>query len=70
MKFNAYGKTIEVVQMSGAWVAFYLGSEGKKRIAHDIWIPSELKEEEIKNYLEDLLHEWAKSGRNTVEIID
>lgn len=70
MKFNAYGNKIEVVKSSDNWVIFYLGNEGKKRTAHDILIPPEVKEEEIKNYLEDLLHEWARPGNNTIEQID
>ncbi len=49
MKFEAYGKRIEILKLSENWVAFYLGNEYKKRIADDIWIHSELKEEEIHN---------------------
>lgn len=59
MKLNVYGKKIEVVKTNDNWIVYYLGSEGKKRTAHDIVIPNELEENEIINYLEDLLHEWA-----------
>ncbi len=69
MKLNAYGKRIEVVKMSDSWVVYYLGNEGKKRTAHDILIPYDLQKEEIQNYLEDLLHEWARPDKNSVEII-
>ena len=59
MKLTIYGKKIKIVKTSGRWVAYYIGSEGKKRTAHDIIIPAELKEDETERYLEDFLNEWA-----------
>lgn len=38
----------------------------KKRTAYDIIIPEELKENEIENYIEDLLHEWATPLNNKI----
>ena len=70
MKFRAYGKEIEVVWERNRWATYYLGNEGKKRTAYDIIIPSELKEKEIKNYLEDILHEWATPSKNEIIVID
>lgn len=66
MKLNVYGKKIEVSKISGNWTVFYLGNEGKKRAAHDIVIPHELKENEIINYIEDLFHEWATPSNNKI----
>ena len=70
MKLNAYGRKIEIVRISDKWVAYYLGNEGKKRSAHDIIIPEELGENEMKKYLEDLLHEWATPSNNKIVCID
>jgi len=69
MKFNAYGKRIEVVRLSGRWAVFYLGNEGKKRPAQDIFVPADLEESEVKNYLEDILHEWAAPGNHEITVI-
>jgi len=70
MKFNVYDKKIEVTKVSGNWIVFYIGNEGKNRTAYDIVIPDELKENEIKNYLEDLLHEWATPSNNKIVVIE
>ena len=42
---------------------------GKKRIAEDIVIPSEITEENVYKYLSDLCHEWATSGNSEVSEI-
>ena len=66
MRLNAYGRKIEVTKISNNWVTFYLGNEGKKRTAHYIVIPNNIKENEIVSYLEDLLHEWATHSNNII----
>lgn len=70
MKFNAYGRKIEVVRNGESWAVFYLGNEGKKRTAHDIFIPGDIKENELKQYLEDVLHEWATQANAHILEID
>ena len=66
MKLNVYGRKIEIIRKQSQWTVFYLGNEGKKRTAYDIIIPEELKENEIENYIEDLLHEWATPLNNKI----
>ena len=59
IKFEVFGRDV-IVEGSGAgWDAFYLGADGKRRIAHDILIPRELKEDELCTYIADLCHESA-----------
>lgn len=70
MKFDAYGRKIEVVRNGEAWIVFYLGNEGKKRTAHDVFIPSHVKDGELKQYLEDVLHEWATPANSDISVID
>jgi len=70
MKLNVYGRKIEIVKPGENWEIFFLGNEGKKRIAHDIIIPQDLEENEIIIYIEDLLHEWASPSNNKVTRID
>ncbi len=70
MKYNVYGRTIEIIQDDGMWVVFILGSDGKKRIAEDIFIPSHISEEDLVGYLEDLLHERATPDNADIFSID
>ncbi len=66
MKFNVYGRKIEIVRSTEKWEVFFLGDEGKKRMAHDIFIPSDVRQKDLKNYLEDILHEWATPENDQV----
>ena len=70
MKFNVYGRLIEVRRNEQKWIAYYLGNEGKKRIAHDIHIPSTIDKKDLTEYLADLCHEWAKPNSQGVFEID
>ena len=69
MKINVYGKIIEVIKKENYWRVFYVGSEGKKRSANDLVIPSELHEHELLEYIADLCHEWETKVNNKVEIL-
>lgn len=71
MKYSIFGKRlVEVVRQDGGWVVFYLGNEGKKRIAQDIVIPSSVSEADIEDYLADVFHEYATLKNNTIERLD
>ena len=70
MRFNVYGKIIEVLKRQNKYQAYYLGQEGKKRFAHDIVIPADMHESGITGYLADLCHEWATPQNNSVRLID
>ena len=70
MRFNVFGKYIEVIQRNSQWVVLYLGNEGTKRLADDIFIPSDIKESQLLGYLSDLCHEWARENHNIVERLD
>lgn len=63
-KFNIFGALILVVGSPGAWRAFYLGSEGKRRPA-DFIVPNDIAEDELCEYLADLFHEDATPRNNT-----
>ena len=70
MKLNVFGRIVEIIKDKDRWSVFYLGSEGKKRLADDILVPSSIKEEEIVEYIADLCHEWANPKNNTVTVLD
>ena len=67
MKLNLFGRRVEIIRTKGKWKAFYLGSEGKKRLAEDFMIPVHIDEDELLDYLKDLLHEWSTPLNNTIE---
>lgn len=57
-RFNIFGSIIAITGTAGAWRAFYLGTEGKRRPA-DFVVPSDIAEHELCEYLADLYHENA-----------
>ena len=70
MKLNVYGQQIEIIRKDEQWIVFYLGNEGKKRLANDIIIPTHVKEELVIEYVIDLCHEWATPNNSEVTIIN
>lgn len=56
--FNIFGSFIAITGTAGAWNAFYLGAEGKRRPA-DFVVPNDIAEHELCEYLADLYHEHA-----------
>ena len=67
MLFDVYGRLVQVERVKGCWQAYYLGNEGKKRLARDIEIPSDIHEDKLIKYLDDLCHEWATPSRPSVK---
>lgn len=61
LKFDVFGRPVIVMRIDGGWKAFYPGAEGKRRLAADIVIPSDVADDELCRYLADLCHEWASS---------
>lgn len=64
-RFNVFGTLVAVVGAPGAWQAFYLGAEGKRRPA-DFIVPAEIADHELAEYLADLFHENATPRNNDV----
>ena len=62
-KFNIFGTFIGFNRTPPGWQAFYLGNEGKGRPA-DFVVPDNIAEEDICEYLADLLHEHATPRNN------
>jgi hypothetical protein len=57
-RFNIFGVLVSVVGTQGAWRAYYVGDEGKRRPA-DFVVPGDVAEEGLCEYLADLFHENA-----------
>jgi hypothetical protein len=64
-RFNVFGTLVAVVGAPGAWQAFYLGTEGKRRLA-DFIVPDDVAADELGEYLDDLFHEDATPRNNAV----
>ncbi len=64
LKFNIFGAHIAITGSPGAWRAFYLGAEGKRRPA-DFVVPDDVAEDGLCEYLADLFHEHATPRNNT-----
>ena len=70
LKFDVFGTDVLIVKKADGWEAFYLGSEGKRRPATDIIVPSHITESGMARYLDDLCHEWATEQNNSVNKLD
>lgn len=63
-RFHIFGAHIAITGAPGAWRAFILGAEGKRRPAEFV-VPDDVAEHELCEYLADLFHEHA-TPRNSV----
>ena len=70
IKFDVFGRDVLIVRSDSGWKAFYLGNEGKRRLARDIVIPPGVKESKLAEYLDDLCHEWASDRNSAVTRVD
>lgn len=70
MKYDVFGKRIEIKKNDSGWLVFYLGNEGKRRLAGDIIIPPDISEDKFIEYLSDLCHEWARTDHSEVKKLD
>ena len=65
LRFNVFGRLIAVTPTSAGWTTYMLGQDGKRTVA-DIVVPAFIKEDEVGQYLADLLHELATPTNNRV----
>jgi len=70
MKLDVFGRKVLVERTTRGWRVYYLGEEGKRRLADDLMVPSFITESEIRRYLADLCHEWASIKHPDVRRID
>ena len=70
LNFEVFGRAVQVTRSGTGWSVFYLGSEGKRRPAKNIVIPSDILEKDLGQYLSDLCHEWASERYPEVRRLD
>ncbi|WP_020653468.1 DUF7661 family protein [Massilia niastensis] len=68
-RFRVFGTPVAVAGAAGAWQAYYLGADGKRRPA-DFIVPADVAEHELAEYLGDLFHENATPRNGKVEQIN
>lgn len=66
LKLDVFGRSVLVERHASGWEVFYLGGDGKRRHADDIFIPSAVPESEIERFVADLCHEWVTSRNPSV----
>lgn len=59
LKLDVFGRTVLIERGAEGWETFYVGGEGKRRRADDIFIPAAVPEAELERFVADLCHEWA-----------
>ena len=69
MKVDALGRVLVVLKENEEWKVMEHGSESKHRVVRDIVIPASTKEDEIVDYLSDLLFGYATERHSTVKVI-
>jgi hypothetical protein len=69
LKFDVFGRRIDVEATGNGWAAYIPGNDGKRRSAN-LSIPPELDMTEIGQYLGDLFHEAASTQHPTVRLLE
>jgi hypothetical protein len=67
---DVFGRRALVVRSEDAWTVFYLGDEGKRRLATDIFVPASVTECQLEQFVADLCHEWASDLHPQVVRLD
>ena len=63
MRFNIYGRfQVEIRREHECWTVYRL-DQGKRAKMNNVVIPSEMEEDEIATYLDDIFHELAGIGQ-------
>lgn len=63
VRFSIYGHyEFDIVREGDNWKVFNLDA-GKRLLLNDVVIPTEVQEDEVATYLDDLFHELAKPGQ-------
>ncbi|EJG1829241.1 hypothetical protein BKF99_RS23640 [Vibrio parahaemolyticus] len=69
LKFNVFGKIMSVSRQSEEWVLFLESDVGMRTRVYDVIIPSDLKQEELAQYLDDIYHESATANYTSVFLL-
>ena len=64
-RFDVGGRLLEVRRRDDSWQCLWVG-EGRMRPAEGVEVPAEVSADQLRDHLEDLLHELATADRDAV----
>lgn len=67
MEFDVFGTRMIVERTANGWAVFYPPEEGKRRPVPGMYIPPDVSEDEMAQYLADLWHEGASPAHPEVK---
>ncbi|MFY8274927.1 DUF7661 family protein [Pseudoalteromonas sp. SSDWG2] len=59
IKFDVFGKQMSVIKKEHEWQLFNESDTGMRARVYDVIIPSDINEEELAQYLDDIYHEYS-----------
>jgi hypothetical protein len=65
LRFNIFGRIVLIRRERDLWQAYAVGADGKRSPAGFV-VPAFVEEEELEQFLYDLLHESATPGNGEV----
>lgn len=65
IRIDVFGQVVALQRRDGAWSAFFVAGDGKRRPA-DFVVPDFVEEGELEQFLFDLFHESATPGNGDV----
>ncbi|MCG7551189.1 hypothetical protein [Pseudoalteromonas sp. Of7M-16] len=69
-KFNVFGKVMSVYREADEWVLYTESDTGMRARVYDVVIPSELAEDKLAQFLDDIFHEFANQRYQSVFQVD
>ena len=69
LRFNVFGRIVQVRREGALWQAYAVGADGKQAPAGFV-VPDFLGEDEMEQYLFDLFHENATPANGDVRRIE
>ena len=64
--FDVFGKKMSVHREGDDWLLFSESETGIRARVYDVVIPSDVNENELANYLDDIYHEYANEKHTSV----
>lgn len=69
LRFRVFGQAMSVAREQVEWVLYRESHTGIKARIYDVVIPSELKQDDLARYLDDIYHEMASDKHPSVETL-
>lgn len=66
IKFDVFGKQMSVIKKHNEWQLFNESDTGIRSRVYDVIMPSDLNENELAKYLDDIYHEYSSEKHTKV----